>query len=476
MAKKRQRPKGTGTLFRRISKGPWIASWYDVSGRRREASTRTTCRATAERILAQKIADVALRREGVIDADADRYSVADRRPIGQHVGAYVASLRAKCCTPGYIADREVKLMRILELAEISHLPDLTTSSVLVAVEKVRAMRNGDDDPGPSLRTLNKYVAAAKGFARWLRQERLTRENRAENLRGFNDVEDQRHKRRDLPDEDLRKLITVTATRDIEGGMSGADRSTMYLLAASTGYRRNELASLTPESFDLDSDPPAIECSATATKSRRADRQPIRRDLVPRLRSWLRSKSPGERVFANMPQNTARTLRWDLKAAGIPYEVDGQRFDFHALRGVYCTRIERSGATPRTLQTLARHVDARTTLHRYSRLRVHDQVRAVEATPSLVADEPAEYAAVAATGTCDDRPPDHQLYPQRLGRENARTDASRRGGPDDRRRTAELHKPRENTAQSDIVRAHAAPRENRPQRDSNPCRWLEKPVS
>jgi len=51
MATKRTRSKGTGSLFRKQGKGPWIASYYDHSGKRRQHSTKTTDKATAMRIL-----------------------------------------------------------------------------------------------------------------------------------------------------------------------------------------------------------------------------------------------------------------------------------------------------------------------------------------------------------------------------------------------------------------------------------------
>ena len=88
---------------------------------------------------------------------------------------------------------------------------------------------------------------------------------------------------------------------------------LYLATASTGYRRSELASLTPDSFNLDGDPPTIAAEAAHTKSGRGDAQPVKRELADLLRSWLDGKAAGLPVFERMPRNRARTLRWDLKA-------------------------------------------------------------------------------------------------------------------------------------------------------------------
>jgi len=183
----------------------------------------------------------------------------------------------------------------------------------------------------------------------------------------------------------------------------------------------------------------------------------------------------------MAQSTARTLRWDLKAAGIPYEVDGKRFDFHALRGAYISRLERSGASVKTLQTLARHTDPRLRLKRYARLRIHGEALAVESMPSLIPHDstPSE---LRATGTDNARPVDAdgaqqcQQCAQQLGRENVRSGATPcvdAGAPG---ATGGVRKSLQSREQSDGLPHNAAACNERPQGDSNPCRRLEKPVS
>ena len=87
MAKRRS--NGQGTLFKKTEGGPWIASWYDHTGRRRERSTRTTDRRAAERILAKNVADTALRRDGVIDPNKDRFAVENRKPLAEHIEDYL---------------------------------------------------------------------------------------------------------------------------------------------------------------------------------------------------------------------------------------------------------------------------------------------------------------------------------------------------------------------------------------------------
>lgn len=62
-------------------------TWKDVL-----KSTRTTDRATAERILAKHVADMALRREGVIDATKDRFRSEGGRLLAKHIESTSATV------------------------------------------------------------------------------------------------------------------------------------------------------------------------------------------------------------------------------------------------------------------------------------------------------------------------------------------------------------------------------------------------
>jgi hypothetical protein len=97
------------------------------------------------------------------------------------------------------------------------------------------------------------------------------------------------------------------------------------------------------------------------------------------------------------------LRLDLKAAGIPYSVEGPDgplyADFHALRHTCLALGGRAGIDLRTLQELAGHSDPKLTA-RYSHRRLHDLAGAFEKLPSLLPG-PAEtphHEALPATGT------------------------------------------------------------------------------
>jgi integrase len=198
------------------------------------------------------------------------------------------------------------------LARAERISDLTPAAVQQAVADLRLGRgvpepNTDLEKKPkrpkqpwSLTTCNHGLRAAKEFSRWLYRERRAREYVLEPLEAFNADEDPRHERRDLSDNELAKLISITKGRDLRGGMKGEDRAALYLVAAATGYRRKELKSLTPESFDLDAEPPTIRVEASHTKAGREDVQPIPQDTAEYLRTWLEKKPAGRGALRICP--------------------------------------------------------------------------------------------------------------------------------------------------------------------------------
>ena len=152
---------------------------------------------------------------------------------------------------------------------------------------------------------------------------------------------------------------------------------------------------------------------------------------------------------------------DLKAAGINYKDErGRVFDFHALRGAYISRIERTGATVKTLQTLARHTDPKLTLKRYARLHQDDQVAAVESMPDLV----------PVTRKVSWKPPknEHQHIRQHSVHESLPNDA--KGCDDDKGHKGKSKKYNTQSPKGISVRKRRSARccEKRPLGESNPC--------
>ncbi len=95
------------------------------------------------------------------------------------------------------------------------------------------------------------------------------------------------------------------------------------------------------------------------------------------------------------------FRMDLKAAGIPYVVqgpDGPLFaDFHCLRHSFIALLDKSGATLKEAMHLARHSDPKLTMAVYGKAQLHDLGEAVRRLP-MFSSPWKESTHLRATGT------------------------------------------------------------------------------
>jgi integrase len=320
-----------------------------------------------------------------------------------------------------VAETCDRLRRVLTLCKVAGIRDLTPAGVQGALQTIR-------DDGAGLETLNGYLRSVKSFSRWLWREKRTPDDALAVLSKYNAETDRRHVRRELtPDEAVYLWGFVEGYTTPNHNLTGPDRAMVYMLALGTGFRASELRSLTPESFDLDADPPTVAINAAYSKRRRQDLQPIRRDLVELLRPWLAGRPARVPVFGKLPGGTARMLRKDLEAARqvwlaeattdverqrrnesdfLKYQDSAGRFaDFHATRHTYISAIVAGGkASVKTCQELARHSTPVLTIGRYSHARLHDLMGALDALPDLKTKTPkTQPQAMKATGT-DDIPP------------------------------------------------------------------------
>ena len=258
--------------------------------------------------------------------------------------------------------------------------------------------------GLSAQSSNHYLRAIKSFTRWMVRERRMPEDILVHLSRQNVQADRRRVRRSLENAEFVSLLRAASSGDRFRELSSSDREMLYLVAAYTGLRASELASLTPESFDLDSKLPTVAVEAACSKHRRKDILPLHPKLADRLRSWIADKV-SEHVVAiplrsdvldrnrqgragqalwpgTWPERAARMLRRDLAAAGIAYvDESGQVFDFHSLRHQFISNLAKSGAHPKVAQQLARHSDINLTMQEYTHLGLVDLTQAIEALPA-----------------------------------------------------------------------------------------------
>jgi integrase len=415
----------------------------------------------SKQLLNKLLGDAAMHKHGL----TDRYDAHHKRPLAEHVVDYCRELEARNNAPRYVADVIARLEKLIDGCCFQFIPDLSASAVMdwladlrrkgrpcvelepgkewftaqeiaallgikpasvrTAIRRLRLAAVGQGKArrfprstvetlrdrlpeGASVATSNQYLSHLKSFCRWLVKDGRTGDNPLTYLEAGNPQVDRRHDRRELEAGELRRLLDKTRSSERSyRGLAGADRYALYATACGTGFRASGLASLTPERFDLESDPPTVTLAARRNKSRVLKVQPISSDLAELLRNFLRGKPAGQPVWGGTwarDRKGAEMLRLDLEAAGIPYAVegpDGPLFaDFHALRHTYLTLGSRSGIDLRTLQELAGHSSPILTA-RYSHRRLHDLAGAVQKLPNFLPVQPEDKATAAqapATGT------------------------------------------------------------------------------
>ena len=158
-----------------------------------------------------------------------------------------------------------------------------------------------------------------------------------------------------------------------GGLGRAGPGPAYLLAATTGLRRSELASLAWEDVDLEAATGRVR--AASAKNRREAVLPLPAGTVAVL-GRLRGDEqlPTARVLRSVP-NTS-TLRKDLTRAKIPFATPDGVVDLHALRVTYGTLLARAGVSLAQAQKLMRHSTPVLTANVYVKLQMDDAREAV----------------------------------------------------------------------------------------------------
>ena len=300
---------------------------------------------------------------------------------GSHLADYRAYMESRGCTEKTVRETIPRIRKTCIVCDFRFPPDVNST-------RFREFVRGLIDVGRRYSTINTIIANMKGLSNWMAGEagRLPK-NPLAGVRKLNEEADPgRRKRRSWTAEDFAMLIAAAEHGPRTESILGPDRAMLYILAAWTGYRRSELAALsrTLDHLSLDSDPPWVHVPAHSTKARRDDGPiPLHPEVATRLRRWLRAKGdldPAVPLFAlRLPsgayRNTARMMKKDCEAAGLPYVAD-----FHSHRVAFISNLSRT-ADFGTVVKLARHSDPKLTVRTYDKVRLQERAAAINGLPA-----------------------------------------------------------------------------------------------
>ena len=380
------------TVLRQVS-SKWYIRYTGPDGRPREVPGYTDKGAT--QALAVKLQRQAEREAAGLTTPADAYLT---DPPETHLADFQRHLQSKGDSADHVQRTIARIAKTLQSIAARQLADITAARVQAFLLELRAR-------GLSVQTVNHYLTAIKTFTRWLwKQGRLASDPLVGLSRQNADV-DRRHLRRVLSPGEFARLVEAAENSPrVFRGLSGPDRAALYMLAAGSGPRASELASVTLATLLLDADPPRVQVQAAYTKNRRDDTVPLPVEVAQHLRRWLArrisrakwgtlSLDRQQRLWpGTWYRRAADMLKADLAEAGIPYEQDGQVFDFHALRAQYATLLGKQGVNLQTAQALLRHSDPKLTARTYTKLGITDLAGAVEGIRLLGAQEQRQVAS------------------------------------------------------------------------------------
>ena len=369
----------------------YYMKYIDENGLEQIQNTKVRDREVAKQILAAREKRVSEICSGLLDPVAERIQKANKKPIKAHIDDYKTYLKNANRSEYHIEVTVRHLHEAIDFLNLSKINEMTPERAMSFVgwlrtetlEKKRSL-NGHTHRSP--RTVNSYIVSLKSFYRWLTTTGRLAHHPIANLKKLPEETDRRRERRALTNAEFNKLFETTynSPKKIQG-VDGPTRATLYLVAALTGLRRKELASLTRENFRLDGSTPTVRIQGAYSKNKKTDEIPLHPTVVERLREYFdRTKSKaGKPVFplrspGGSLRATAQMMKRDCEAAGIDYKNTDGFVDFHANRVLFITSLCRSNIGLIMAQKLARHSDPKLTSNIYSKVSTQERAEAIGA--------------------------------------------------------------------------------------------------
>lgn len=347
----------------------WYAIFTDHQGRQRQKSGYTDKTETIR--LANRLEDEARRiRLGDVDPQADARRIERAKPANDHLASFKAHMASKKRHPKHIAYTAKDVERCFAHAGITSAAQLTLpqvdawrSSCLNTGYPEHHDQNGTPTPD-SRKTANRRIASVRAFLRFLHRigavERVVTD-------GYELLDTKGHETKQ------RRALSADESRQLLASCPDVHRREIYRFALLTGFRRSEIASMTPASFDFSHRTITVLASDAKHKG---DHQiiPMHKALIVPLTQLCQGKEAGAAIFTFCAEkNVVKVLLGDCKEAGI----DTTHVDFHALRHTYISGLAEQNIRPEILMKLARHRQLQTTLRYYVHFRPDDERAAID---------------------------------------------------------------------------------------------------
>jgi Site-specific recombinase XerD len=318
----------------------------------------------------------------------DRARIAGSRPLIEHAKVWKAHLEACQYSPRHCAQSLSRISRLINECRLNFSSDVTAEIIENWLKQQRQL-------GMSIRTSNCYLATVKACFRWLVDSGVISASPLSRLKKLNEATDIRLVRRALSDDELKKLLRTTfySSKKLYG-MTGPERSMIYLFAVRTGVRWGEMKCMTRSDFSLNSNPATVKVRASIAKNGMPAVLPLVPGVTQTMADYFKATPalPGAAAFP-MPKSDKGgvIIGKDLKAAGIAIvDENGQKVDFHSLRHTFITSLARTNIHLKVVQELARHSEINLTMRHYTHVLLDEKTAALGRLPEATDNAPDEY--------------------------------------------------------------------------------------
>lgn len=291
-------------------------------------------------------------------------------PLATALDQWEASLRERDDTAQHVRQHTRRVRHILEDLRCDSWHGISSNRVSRYLKERReAARNYGfgERPKLSVSTSNYYLVALRSFLAFAKQPSLDVESLP--TRGAGRI------RRSLSAKEFARLLqTVKQSTFVWRSLTGEDRYWLYTIAACTGLRAQELASMTIAAVDG----ATITVESGRAKNRKRATIPLPKAIARQFARWAVRRPGGKLWPLSWFRKAAEMLRFDLVAAKIPdIDAQGRVFDFHSLRGQFATSLARAGVPLQQAQRLLRHSTPTLTANLYTKLDLADLAEAAE---------------------------------------------------------------------------------------------------
>lgn len=301
---------------------------------------------------------------------------APSRDTVEIVDDYMAHLRAKQVTEQHQRDKNTHLSRLVKECGWKTIDLITADSLDRWIRKEPQKLKSKKPQVLSNKTINEYISTIKAMMNWLKKMGKIEKSPLEQFDKLPTDGFEQKVRRPWTDEEIRTLVNTRPFYWLS-----------LLIAARTGYRRNEIQTMAWADVLLDTENPLILPRKKNTKNKKAQPIPLTAELAELMRGERpRNWKPEDPVLTyKIPK--AEYIAKDLKKLGIEYkDALGRDIDFYSLRYTFSTDLAITGASQRMQQSLCRHASAHLTANIYTDASQLDTQGTVAKLPPILSED------------------------------------------------------------------------------------------